>query len=66
MLETYLGFNNPLTPKYKKSNGIFLIDSDNNKWLDLFSNYSSLPLGHNFPDSQWYKDTYQLINNFLQ
>jgi len=22
-------------------------------------------LGHNFPDSQWYKDTYQLINNFL-
>ena len=23
-------------------------------------------LGHNFPDSQWYKDTYQLINNFLQ
>jgi len=50
MLETYLGFNNPLTPKYKKSKGIFLIDSNNIKWLDLFSNYSSLPLGHNFDE----------------
>ena len=23
-------------------------------------------LGHNFPDSEWYKDTYNLINKFLQ
>ena len=23
-------------------------------------------LGHNFPNSDWYKDTYQLINTFLQ
>lgn len=52
MLETYLGFNNPLTPKYKDSQGIFLIDENNNEWIDLFSNYSSLPLGHNFSELQ--------------
>ena len=48
MLSTYLGFNNPLIPSYIESKGIFLKDSHKKIWIDLFSNYSSLPLGHNF------------------
>jgi len=48
MISPKLGFNNSFRPNYCKSEGIQLFDSDNTCYLDLFSNFSSLPFGHNY------------------
>lgn len=34
----------------EKSHGSFLVDADNNKYLDVFNNIASLPLGYNHPN----------------
>lgn len=59
MLNYRLGFNSSLTPDYSKSDGIILVDSNNIKHVDLFSNFSSLPFGHNFPPLIEFLDLYK-------
>lgn len=41
--------NNALFINYDKSYGNYIVDSDNNTYLDFFTNISSLPLGYNHP-----------------